>query len=74
MAKTYPFNMNKHQHDIFYCYNRAKNIGDYEKAEEISGLLRYPAKVVWLTGKELGLAKNCAIWADEMRSAANKNR
>lgn len=25
MAKKYPFNMNKHQHDIFFRYNRCKN-------------------------------------------------
>ena len=24
-VKRYPFNMNKHQHDIFFRYNRAKN-------------------------------------------------
>lgn len=23
--KRYPFNMNKHQHDIFFRYNRARN-------------------------------------------------
>ena len=27
-TKRYPFNMNKHQHDIFFRYNRAKNEED----------------------------------------------
>lgn len=85
MAKRYPFNMTKHQHDIYFRYNRAKNEYDdkcydgtitetehdqYETLiNSLANLLNYGTGVVWLTGKEYGLAKESAAWADSTRRA-----
>lgn len=78
-TKRYPFNMNKHQHDIFFRYNRTKNeydekcyngtitskeIDQYETLiDSLSNLLSYGTGIVWLTGKEFGLAQECVAWA-----------
>ena len=83
MAKTYPFNMTKHQHDIFFRYNRAKNeyddkcynntittkeIAQYEVLiGRLSSLLEIGTGIVWLTGKEYGLAQETVAWADCIR-------
>ena len=82
-TKRYPFNMNKHQHDIFFRYNRAKNEEDdkfyagtltadecdkYENLiERLGGLLEYGTGIVWLTGKEWALAKETVAWAETTR-------
>ena len=82
-TKRYPFNMEKHQHDIFFRYNRCKN-EQYEKfmngtltdeeddryeelIEQLGHLLEYGCGVVWLTGKEWALANETANWAAMMR-------
>jgi len=81
--KRYPFNMEKHQHDIFFRRNRALNERDakrqagtitdkeeeqYEKLiGELNHLLCYPAGIVYLTGKEWALANETANWAGCMR-------
>lgn len=81
--KRYPFNMNKHQHDIFFRYNRARNeldekffegtlstkeLDKYEQLiEGLEKLLNYGIGIVWLTGRELGLAKETVLWADTVR-------
>ena len=82
-TKRYPFNMSKHQHDIFFRYNRAKieydekcyngtiTVEECRKYEElINGLdrlLHYGIGIVWLTGEEYGLAKESAFWAGLIR-------
>ena len=82
-VKRYPFNMNKHQHDIFFRYNRCKNelyekemngtitdeeIDKYEELiEKLGHLLECGCGIVWLTGKEYGLANETANWASMMR-------
>lgn len=82
-TKRYPFNMNKHQHDIFFRYNRAKNEYDdkcydgtitakeceqYEKLiDALANLLGYGTGIVWLTGKEYGLAQETVAWAGSSR-------
>lgn len=81
--KRYPFNMNKYQHDIFFRYNRARNEMDekflegtlsteeldkYERLiEGLENLLNYGIGIVWLTGREFGLAKETVLWADTVR-------
>ena len=81
--KRYPFNMNKHQHEIFFRYNRAKNdlydkfmngiLTEKEEARyedligKLSHLLDYGCGIVWLTGKEYGLAQETVGWAAAMR-------
>lgn len=82
-AKKYPFNMSKHQHDIFYRYNKAKNEEDdkfydgtltadeadkYEALiEALDNLLSYGIGIVWLTGKEWALANETVAWAEATR-------
>ena len=84
-AQRYPFNMNKHQHDIFFRYNRCKNelddkladreyhitdaeIDRYEALIDALGhILDYGIGIVWLTGKEYGLAHETVLWAGSMR-------
>lgn len=82
-TKRYPFNMNKHQHDIFFRYNRAKNEYDekchngtikpyehdrYENLiDALANLLGYGTGIVWLTGKEYGLAQETVAWAGGAR-------
>ena len=82
-AKRYPFNMTKHQHDIFFRYNRAKNEYDekchdgtittkeIEQYEALLGkladLLGYGIGIVWLTGSEYGLAQESVAWAGTRR-------
>ena len=81
--KRYPFNMSKHQHDIFFRYNRCKNERDAKRLEgawtieeeeryealilSLGELLEYGAGIVWLTGKEWALANESAAWAACMR-------
>ena len=82
--KRYPFSFRKHEHDIFYRYNRAKNelddkratatpkdIGRYEELiENLAKLMCHRPDekgIVWLTGKEYGLANDCVCWAASMR-------
>lgn len=83
MAKRYPFNMEKHQHDIFFRLNRAKNEydekcynGSITEPEEreyeslidgLEDLMGYGTGIVWLTGKEWALANESAVWASAMR-------
>ena len=82
-TKRYPFNMGKHQHDIFFRYNRAKNEYDdkcyngtittkeIERYEaliaSLANLLEYGTGIAWLTGKEYGLAQECVAWAGSIR-------
>lgn len=80
--KLYPFNLAKHEHDIFFRYNRAKNELDenwqtmnraqFDKldklVDDLQELLGLMGGVVWLTGKQYGLAKECVIWADSARA------
>lgn len=81
--KLYPFNIAKHEHDIFYRYNRAKNELDenwktmnreqFDKLDrlidDLEELLGFMGGVVWLTGKQYGLAKESVIWADSQRTS-----
>lgn len=82
-VKRYPFNMSKHQHDIFFRYNRAKNEYDdkcysntitaeqMDKYEDLiaglENLLEYGTGIVWLTGREWGLANETVNWASCQR-------
>ena len=78
--KRYPFNMEKHAHDIMFRRNRAKNeladneermtssqIEKYEKLiDDLGHLLEYRG-IAYLTGKEWGLANESVHWAECMR-------
>lgn len=71
--------MNKHQHDIFFRYNKAKNElaekkanGTLTKVEEtnyhkciaqLESLLKYGSGIVWLTSAEYGVALGTVAWA-----------
>lgn len=81
--KRYPFSVERHAHDIFFRYNRAKNelhdkemSGTLTKKEaaqynrlikRLCELLEYGSDVVWLTGEEYGLAIESVGWAESMR-------
>lgn len=82
-TKRYPFSMAKHEHDIFFRYNRAQNelhekrmngtLTD-EEADRyetlingLSAILEQCGPVAWLTGKEYGLAQETVCWAATMR-------
>lgn len=89
MAKRYPFNMSKFQHDIFFRYNRAKNelderlsersisaaeIEDYETLiDRLAELLQMGVGVVYLTGSEWGLANETVHWAANARKTTSTN-
>lgn len=81
--KRYPFNMGKHQHDIFFRLNRAKNeyddkcmdgtitVAEVDKYESLiqslEDLLSYGTGIVWLTGDEWKLATESSAWAESIR-------
>ena len=84
--KRYPFNLQKHAHDIEFRRNRAKNElytkqmngvlkdGEEEKYEQLiedlgNITLYFPDNkgIIWLTGKEYGLANESVGWAESMR-------
>ena len=88
-TKKYPFNVEKHSHDIGFRRNRAMNERDEKESngtlteeerrqydaliDELGDLLitfldRDYRGIVWLTGKEYGLAKECVCWATAMRT------
>ena len=82
MAKTYPWNASKHAHDIFFRLNRCwlamqeeTDIETLDRLErlhnELDDLLDIcqGGGIVWLTGKQFGLARECELWA-----AANRGR
>jgi len=87
--KRYPFNVEKHAHDIIFRRNRAMNERSdkafngtltaeederYEKLiNDLGDLLdvfmgRDARGIVWLTGKEYGMARDAVNWACAMRS------
>ena len=81
--KRYPFNMNKHQHNLYYRYEKLRNEYDdrlysgnitaqqcekYEALIDALGkILDYGTGIVWLTGKEYALARDTAAWAEIVR-------
>lgn len=71
--KLYPFSKSKNAHNIEFRYNRMKNIDDaseeFEKVKEIVELMYdLNLNVIWLTGKQLQVAKESIAWAIEERS------
>lgn len=87
-VKKYPFNAEKHAHDIEFRRNRAYNERSdkqyngtltAEEDEQYTALIdaldelsliflyRDYRGIVWLTGKEYGLARECVGWAESMR-------
>ena len=90
-AKTYPFSVQKHAHDIEYYHNHLYCLmRDMESGEIPMDSARYDrifeffygelmelyemmfnsrdGRVVYLTGKQIGLAKKIVIWASERRA------
>ena len=89
MTKRYPFNLNKHAHDLEFRRNRAMNIqgslsmddkeyARYQKLiDDLADILLYFHNgdgIIWLTGKEWALAKESVMWAEETRGALNAGR
>lgn len=78
-VKTYPFNVEKHAHDIELRRNRAYLEDKTELFERLTGLLdalrwgERRGNIVWLNGKDYGLAKECVVWADNFRTWAKYN-
>lgn len=89
-VKRYPFNLRKHMHDIEFRRNRAWNelhdIDDdtSDKAYALEALINKLNEfyyfipddrgIVWLEGKQIGLAKESVIWAENARAEANAGR
>lgn len=79
--KTYPFNMERHAHDLNFLRNRLYNIiiekeskginASYETSyrNNITELLDAPrtGDISWLTGKQLKLAREAVGWACSQR-------
>lgn len=76
VEKRYPFNIEKHAHDIHYRRNRAIVNEDYAMIEKLTSLLdecdlNRRGNICWLRGKFYGLAKETVFWADSQRANAN---
>lgn len=83
-TKRYPFSLRKHEHDILFRRNRALNewydTEDEDKKDKLQKLIDDLADItsyfpdnrgiVWLTGKEYGLAKESVMWAESHRGVA----
>lgn len=82
-TKKYPFSAEKHGHDIEFVYNRlwlrredAAMEGDWETYEKLGPQVeklealtcQMFGGVVWLTGPEIGLAKECVMLASNWRA------
>lgn len=79
--KVYPFNIENHAHDINFLRNRLYNImcdkesngidSSYETSyrDKLSEILDAPRKgdIVFLTGKQLKLAREAVGWAASQR-------
>lgn len=82
--KKYPFSLRKHAHDLEFRRNRALNewfdTEDENKKDRLQKLiddladilLTFPDNrgVIWLTGKEYGLAIESVNWAQANRGIA----
>ena len=79
--KRYPFNMQKHQHDLGFKSARLFNVAmdkagrgedptaEWELKEKIDNisLMLINGNIVWLTWEELTLAREAVGWAVGMR-------
>lgn len=93
MAKTYPFSVQKHAHDIEFYRNRLLNtMSDMESGEIPMDAEKYDqmydfchgeleelyeamfdsrdGKVVYLSGKQIALAKEIVAWASNTRAGS----
>lgn len=78
MAKTYPFSARKHTHDIEFRRNYVFNLMHegwtgydklYKQLTELVSAMCGGAPVVYLTGKQIQLAKESVAWAAIQRGA-----
>ena len=84
-TKRYPFSLRKHAHDLEFRRNRALNewfdTEDEQKKDRRQPLIDALANIllycpdykgiIWITGKEYGLANESVQWAESNRGIAH---